>query len=157
MEKVIEDHIDPVVAKQRENHFASLADIAGRFIRGLENVSRPDRNSDSSPREAYLVPSGDAVLRHDELTKEQLAQRLKQNIQLILEYKARFYRTCFVPHLKNELPEEIRAKLLSEVIEETPFELISFVAPLAVGKPFPGICPRCRHWAQPFACPISHA
>jgi predicted RNA-binding protein YlxR (DUF448 family) len=149
--------IDPVIMKQREDHFASLADIAKRFVSGLENVSRPDWITNNSGREVYVVPNADSASGYDEITEEQLSERLSQNMKLIIEYKDRFFRSCFIPHVKNELPQEMKTKLFFEAVEDHPFEIIECVKPLALGKPFQGICPRCKYWSQPFACPISHA
>jgi hypothetical protein len=143
--------------KQRVDHFASLADIANRFVKGLENVRQPDWTTNKPRREVYIMPDKSSASGDGELTKEQLSERINQNIELIIEYKDRFFRSCFIPHVKNELPEEMKGELFSELIKEHPFELIECIIPLAQGKPFEGICPRCKDWSQPFACSISRS
>ena len=151
-----EAHIDPVVMKQREDHFADLAEIAKRFINGLENVSRPGWTTNKPRREVYLIPNGDSASGYDEMTREQLSQQLNQNMEVILKDKNKFFRSCFVPHVKTELPEEMRTKLFFQIIEEQPFELIECLKFLVAGKSFKGACRVCKDWCQPLTCPISY-
>ena len=151
-----ETHIDPIIMKQRGDHLVDLADITKKFINGLENVSRPGRTTNKPRREMYLIPNENSASGYDEMTKEQLSQQLNQNMKVILKDKDRFFHSCFVPHAKAELPEEMRTKILSQIIEEQPFELIECLTFLATGKSFKGACRVCKDWYQPLTCPISH-
>ena len=151
-----EAHIDPVIMKQREDHLTDLADIAKRFINGLENVSRPGSTTNKPRREVYLIPNENSGSGYDEIAKEQLSQKLNQNMKVILKDKDRFFRSCFVPHAKTELPEVVRTKLFSQIIEEQPFELIECLKSLATGESFKGACRVCKDWYQPLTCPVSN-
>ena len=155
-EQTRQDHIDPVIMKQREDHFADLAGVAKGLIDGLENVRRPASTRNKPPREVYLIPNENSASGYDEITKEQLSQRLNQNMKVITnDNKDRFFRSCFVPHVKNGLPEEMKTKLFLQIMEEQPLELIACLMPLAAGESFEGICPVCKDWYQPLTCPIS--
>ena len=155
IEQARQAHIDPIIMKQREDHFADLADVAKKFINGLENVSRPGWTTNKRRREVYLIPDENSDSGYDEMTKEQLSQKLNQNMKVILKDKDRFFRSCFVPHVKTGLPDEMKTKLFLQIVEEQPLELIECLKPLAVGKSFKGVCPVCKFWYQPLTCPIS--
>ena len=151
-----EVHTDPVIMKQRKDHFADLADVAKRLINGLENVGRPGWTTNKTRREVYLIPNENSASGYDEMTKEQLSQQLNQNMKVLIKDKDRFFRSCFVPHAKTELPEEMRTKLFFQIIEEHPFELIECLTLLAAGKSFKGACRVCQDWYQPPTCPITY-
>jgi len=156
VQQPIHKEVEAVVMKQREDHFADLADVAKRLINGLENVSQPSRVTSKPRREVYLIPNENSAFGYSEMTKEQLSQRLNQNMKVILKDKDRFFRSCFVPHVKTEFPEERRTKLFLQIIEEQPFELIECLTLLAAQKSFKGVCRVCKDWHQPLTCPLPY-
>lgn len=148
---VLQEHlnkqVDPTMVKHREEHFAELADISKFLLaNGLESVSCPGWSANRSRQVKYLLPNANAVAQYDEITKEQLASRLNSNIADITKDKDWFFRHCFVPHLKSELPEELSTKLFFKVVEEQPYELIEILRMLAARRTFKGTCPVCKDW-----------
>ena len=51
-----------------------------------------------------------------------------------------------MPHLKSELPEELKTELFYKIIEQQPYETIETLRLLAERKIFNGVCSVCRDW-----------
>ena len=146
-EQPVSSQIDSGLVKQRAEHFAQLASIAERLlINGLDNVSCPGWTTNRSRQVKYLLPNENAASGYDEITKEQLASHLDSNVAAIRKDRDWFFRHCFVPHLKSELPEELKTELFHGIIEEQPYELIEVLRILAARKTFKGTCPVCKDW-----------
>lgn len=140
--------VDPIIVKRREEHLADLADMTKSLLaNGLDSVSRPGWTTDKSRQVKYLLPNQNAASGYDEATREHLASRLNSNIATILKERDWFFRDCFMPHLKSELPEELTAQPFFEVVEEQPYELIEILRVLAAKKTFKGTCPACPDWS----------
>jgi hypothetical protein len=145
----LEKEVNPTIVKRREEHFIELADIVKSLLaNGLESVSCPAWTANRSGEVKYLLPNANADSGYDELTKEQLTSHLNSNMATILKEKDWFFRYCFIPHLKSELPGELKTKLFYQIIEEQPYELIEILRLLAARKTFKGTCPVCENWHQ---------
>jgi len=141
--------IDPAIVKHREDHFADLANIAkGLLTNGLSNVSLPGWTTNRSSHVKYLILNLNSDSGYDEITKEQLESQLNNNMAAILKDKDWFFRYCFTPHLKSELPEELKAESFFKIIEEQPYQLIESLRILAERKTFSGTCPVCEGWSR---------
>lgn len=139
-----QEQFDYVIVKQTAVHFADLADIAKSLLaNGLGSVSCPGWSTNRSQQVKYVIPNANAASQYDELTKEQLTSLLNNNIAAITKDKDWLFRHCFIPHLKSELPGELRTKLFFEIIEEQPYKLIETLRVLAAKKTFKGTCPAC--------------
>ena len=140
--------VDPIIVKRKEEHFGDLADIAKSLLaNGLDSVSCPGWTTKRSRQVKYVIPNENAASGYDELTKEQLASRLNSNMAAILREKDWVFRQCFIPHLKSELPGELKTKLFYEIIEERPYQVIEILRVLAARKTFKGTCPVCEDWS----------
>ena len=144
----LEKEVNPTIVKRREEHFGDLADIAKSLLaNGLDSGSCPGWTAATPSQVKYLLPSENAASGYDELTKEQLASRLNSNIASVLKEKDWFFRKCFIPHLRSELPQELKTKLFFKVVEEQPYELIEILRLLAARRTFKGTCPVCEDWS----------
>ncbi len=81
------------------------------------------------------TPSGQHKKGHLAVGQDDLPQRLRG-----------FFRDYFVPHLKSELPEELKTELFYIVVEKQPYLLIETLRLLAARKTFKGTCPVCKDW-----------
>lgn len=143
----LEKEVNPTIVKRREEHFVELTDIAKSLLaNGLESVSCPGWTTHQSRQVKYLLPNENTASQYDELTKEELTNRLDSNMAAIHRERDWFFRTCFVPHLKSELSEELSTKLFFKVVEEQPYELIEILRVLASKGIFKGTCPVCEDW-----------
>ena len=144
VQHAIRKEADPSIVIQRREHFVELASVAkSLLINGLEDVSYPGWSTNRSLLGEYLIPNKDAASGYDGITKEQLASHLNSNMAAIVKDRDWFFRDCFVPHLKSELPEELKTKLFYRIIEEQPYQLIEVLRILAAKKTFKGTCPAC--------------
>jgi hypothetical protein len=114
----------------------------------LDSVSCPGWTTNRSGEVKYLLPNANAASGYDELTKEQLAVHLNNNIAAILKDKDWFFRHSFVSHLKSELPTELTIEPFFKVVEGQPYQLIESLRVLAARGIFKGTCPVCRDWFQ---------
>jgi transcriptional regulator with XRE-family HTH domain len=147
-EQPVSSQIDPIIVKRREEHFTDLASVAKTLLtNGLDSVSPHLWGANRSRQVTYLLRNENAASGCDEITKEQLASRLDDNIApAIRQHGDWFFRNCFVPHLKSELPEELNTELLFHIVEKHPFKLIETLRMLAARKIFKGTCPVCKDW-----------
>lgn len=130
-----------------KEHHERLAEIANSLLaNNLNNVSSPGWTTNRSRQVKYLIPNKNAASGYDEITKEQLASHLNSNMAAILKDSDWFFRDCFMPHLKSELPKELTTKPFFKIVEEQPYELIEILRVLAARKTFKGTCPTCRAW-----------
>lgn len=137
--------LDSVIVIQRSAHFVELADMAKSLLaNGLESVSCPGWTTKRSRQVKYVIPSETADSGYDELTKEQLASRLNSNMDTILKEQDWLLRRCFIPHLKSELPQELKTDPFFKIVEKQPYELIEILRMLAARKVFKGTCPGCE-------------
>lgn len=144
----VSPQIEPVGVRQRAEHFAELSSIAkSLLVNGLDNVSSPSWTTNQSRQVKYLLPNQNAASGYDEITEEQLASRLDSNMAAIIKDKDWFFRHCFIPHLKSELPEALGTKLFFKVVEEQPYELIEILRMLAAKRTFRGTCRVCEDWS----------
>lgn len=144
-EQAVQPELGLATLIQRTAHYAELADVAKSLLaNGLESISIAGWSTNRSQQVKYLLPSESADSGYDELTKEQLASQLDSNIATVLKEKDWFFRNCFMPHLKSELPEELKTKLFFKVVEEQPYELIEILRMLAARRVFKGTCPACK-------------
>jgi hypothetical protein len=143
----LKKQVDPTIVKRREEHFADLVSIAKSLLaNGLESVSCPGWTTNRSRQVKYVLPNQNAASGYDEITREQLASHLNSNMAAITKDKDWFFRHCFVPHLKSELPEELNTDPFFKVVEEKPYELIETLRVLAAKGIFKGTCPVCKDW-----------
>jgi len=143
----LEKEVNPIVLKRREEHFADLADIAKSLLaNGLDSVSCPGWTTNQSREVKYLLPSETTASGYDELTKEQLTSHLNSNMDAIPTDRDWFFRHCFIPHLKSELPKELTTEPFFKLVEEQPYELIETLRVLAARGIFKGTCPVCEDW-----------
>ena len=144
LQEYVKKKVDPVITKRMDDHFSDLASIAKALLmNGLDSVSSPGWTTNRSQQVKYVIPNANAASQYDELTKEQLTSLLNNNIAAITKDKDWLFRHCFIPHLKSELPGELRTKLFFEIIEEQPYKLIETLRVLAAKKTFKGTCPAC--------------
>ncbi|HEY87145.1 MAG TPA: hypothetical protein G4O06_03855 [Dehalococcoidia bacterium] len=95
----------------------------------------------------YILTRKNKVGKYYHLTKEQLSERLKENIVLAEhKYERWFFYDCFVQHLTTELPEELKGKGFFDIVNEQPYELIDVLRVLATRKTFKGECQVCKDW-----------
>jgi len=120
------EQLDPVMVKQRGEHFAALASVAKTLLtNGLDSVSSPRWGRNRSGQARYRLPNENAASGYDELTEEQLTRHLDNNTALALrQHGDWFFRDCFVPHLKSEMPKELETEPLFNVVEKHPYKLI---------------------------------
>lgn len=139
--------VDPFIVKRREEHFSNLAGIAKVFLNNLDSVSSPRWTTNRSRQVKYVIPNKKAASRYDEITEEQLTGCLNSNIASAIDKHGDwFFRACFVPHLKSELPEELKTELFYNVVEKHPYKLIETLRILTARKTFKGTCPVCKDW-----------
>lgn len=140
----VTSQIDLDIAIQKGKHSEDLASIAKSLLsNGLGNVSLPGWTTNRTPQVKYLLPNDNAASGYDELTEEQLSEQLNQNMAAVIKERDWFFRRCFVPHLKSELPEELKTEPLFIVVEKQPYQLINTLRVLAAKKAFKGTCPSC--------------
>jgi len=132
--------------KRREEHFAELAGIAKSLLttNNLISVSCPGWTTNRSRQVKYVIQNENAASGYDEITKEQLASHLNSNMAAISKDRDWFFRYCFVPHLRSELPDELTTELLFNVVERQPYQLVETLRLLAARKTFKGTCPVCK-------------
>ncbi len=140
----------------REEHFADLTHMVNwlllndldRIEEGatITNITDSGESEDSHQAE-YIITTGSNSGDFAEQTKEQLAFRLKYNIEFAVgPEEPWFFYDCFVPHLLSELPEEMKNKWVWTIVEEEPYRLIHTLRLLAARKTFKGTCPVCEDW-----------
>jgi len=132
---------------QRTYHITEVCDTAESLLAdGLHSASCSGWTANQSDQGKYVIPNENVESGYEGLTKEQLASRLDSNIASVLKKKDWFFRNCFIPHLKSELPQELKTKLFFKVVEEQPYELIEILRMLAAKRTFKGTCPVCEDW-----------
>ncbi len=138
--------IDPLLLKQKSDHFTDLAGIAKALLcNGLENVSSPGWTlKPNQPK--YVLPNEKSANGYEAITHHDLTSRLNSNMAEILKERDWFFRHCFVPHLKSELPEDLRNQLFYTIVESQPYKLINTLRIVIAGKMFKGTCPVCKDW-----------
>jgi transcriptional regulator with XRE-family HTH domain len=134
-DQLVSPQIDYDMIVQRREHFAELASVAkSLLVNGLDNVSCPGWSTNRSLLGKYHIPNEHTVSGHDVITKEQLSEKLNQNMAAILKEKDWFFRHHFVPYVKSKLSDELKTELFDKIIEEQPFQLIEVLRRLAYGE-----------------------
>jgi hypothetical protein len=142
----VPNEFDPIIEKRRDEHFIKLGSIAESLLaNNLYSVKRR-----WSRTESYIITNTTEADNHNQLTTEQLSAQLQMNVNsTIKKHGDWLFRTCFVPHLKSELPEELKTEpteLFFQVVEKHPYQIIKTLKLLAERKIFGGTCPVCEQW-----------
>lgn len=144
----LEREVNPIVLKCREEHLTKLADIVTCLLAndlGSANLGWTTQRVTGQVK--YILTRRNEVGNYYELTNEQLSTQLKENIILAEhEYERWFFHDCFLPHLKSELPDELKTKGFFDVVKEQPYELIKTLRVLEARGIFKGTCPVCKDW-----------
>ena len=150
VQQPIHKEFDPIIVQRRDQHFIKLGSIAESLLANDLNSVVPrgwtiNRDTASggqnkSLQVRYIITSEGV---YSELTNEQLSALLQNNINITMRKDEWFFRDCFIPHLKSELPEELKTELFFKVVEKQPYQLIDTLRVLAARKTFKGICPVC--------------
>lgn len=135
--------IRPSAPENWVEHNAKLVAVADRLLANdLKRVAK--WVNDKGDVEYHLFDESEEHLIQ-RLTDDDLAGQFEQNIHLAYkDYTDWFFKTCFLPHLYAEWPEELREKGLYIIAEEQPCQLIETLRLLVERKTFKGTCPVCK-------------
>lgn len=125
-----------------KEHYTKLVGVADRLLSGdLKRVVKWVTDKDEV--EYYLYDESEEHVLY-RLTEDDLAGEFDQNIILAYrDYTEWFFKTCFLPHLYAEWPNELTSKGLYIIAEEQPYQLIETLRLLSERKTFKGTCPVC--------------
>jgi len=144
----LQKEVDPLAVKRREEHFRELAAIIDDLLANdLGSVSHGWSTNRVAGQDTHILTRKNTAGDYYDLTNEQLSTRLKENyVMAEHKYERWFIHDCLIPHLKSELPEELKSKAFLDIAKEHPYELIQALRILAARKTFKGTCPVCKDW-----------
>jgi hypothetical protein len=141
--------VKPFLLKQREEHYAQLADISATLLRNnLDTVI--ERQSEAIygfrsteiywPR--YIIKDDNGI--PVQLSRTKLIDLFRKNVEFACkQYTFPFFYDCYLPHIKAEMPDmEVNGGFWPQV-EKQPYEVIKTIEGLAKRQEFKGVCPVC--------------
>lgn len=156
VQQPVHKEVDPSIVIQRREHFAELTDITNLLLSndvdrvmkgGTVNIISTSGEKGTRYVEYYFTDGTNFESPPYDLTKEQLSDQLKRNIEFpIHKYTEWVFYKCFLPHLISELPEELKTEGFYTIVQEQPYQLIETLRLLAARKTFKGTCPVCEDW-----------
>ncbi len=141
--------VKPFISKQREEHYAQLADISATLLRNNLNtvIERQGEAIYGFRSEEIYWPrytikdSNDTLIP---LSRLKLIDLFRKNVEFACkQYTFPFFYDCYLPHIKAEMPDmEVNGGFWPQV-EKQPYEVIKTIEGLAKREEFKGSCPLC--------------
>jgi hypothetical protein len=141
--------VKPFILKQREEHYAQLADISAILLQNNLNtvIERQSEaiygfRSEEINRPRYIIKDSNNI--PSQLNSVKLIDLFRKNVEFACKrYTYQFFYDCYLPHIKAEMPEmEINGGFWPQV-EKQPYEVIKTIEELAKRQEFKGTCPLC--------------
>jgi len=141
--------VKPFMLKQREEHYAQLADISATLLRNNLNtvIERQSEaiygfRSEDIYRPGYTIKDSNNI--PIQLSQMKLIDLFRKNVEFACKrYTYPFFYDCYLPHIKAEMPDmEINGGFWPQV-EKQPYEVIKTIEGLAKREEFKGTCPLC--------------
>ena len=133
----IKQAVQPLMVKQREEHFAQVAEISGALLEN--NLTKVRRDKLDGAR--YIIYNGNNIPRN--LNKWQLLDLLRKNIDNVYRrYTIDVFDQYYLPHLKALMPE-METQGFWPQVETEPYEVIIKIQELTKRENLKGVCPLC--------------
>lgn len=160
----IQTMLQPLISKQQEEHQAQLAEISAMLLANdLHTVEEVSSTGIYGLRKngmfRYRYQIKDIHNRTIQLSRYQLFNMFRKNVETACQKYTQFvFYECYIPHLKNEIPE-IEEEGFWPQVERQPYEVIAAIKELAKLDTLGGVCPLCNDFEAkipPFIRPIFH-
>jgi hypothetical protein len=134
----IKQAVKPLISRQREEHFAQVAEISGALLENNLMKVRPDTLDGAR----YIIYNGNNVPKN--LNKWQLLDLLRKNIDNVYRrYTIDVFDNYYLPHLKALMPE-MEAQGFWPQVETDPYQVITKIRELTERENLKGVCPLCN-------------
>jgi len=145
--RVLREHIereaDPIVAKNREEHFEFLAKLAGALLGySVDDVHDLSKYDASSGRHPLGSLTGDVSEMEEPLVNQEIWSNwvLRWEVYDVWDFE------CLDSHLKAEYPEVVAEGGLEGILYGDPYRLADILRIVVRRKTFKGTCPVCESW-----------
>jgi hypothetical protein len=158
----IQTMLQPLIAKQTEEHQTQLSEISAMLLANdLNTVEEVSSTGIYGLRKngmfRYRYQIRDSHNRPIQLSRYQLFNMFRKNVETACQKYTQFvFYECYIPHLKNEIPE-IEEEGFWPQVERQPYEVITAIKDLTKLKTLKGVCPLCNEFESkipPFIRPI---
>ena len=141
--------IQPLLNKQQEEHQKQLAEISAALLQNdlhtveeCSNMGVYGLRRNGMFRYRYTIK--DHSNRSIQLSRYQLFNIFRKNVETACKKYTQFvFYECYIPHLKNEIPE-IEEEGFWPQVERQPFEVITAIKELTQLETLKGFCPLCN-------------
>jgi len=138
--------VDPVISKQKANHFEYLAEITSWILANdLDDVGPNLLQGQGEPFDEFEYMVGTSSDGYGIADDQELSFRLERNMEFISDKYIKFDLDCLESHLKAE-SSEIASKRFYGTLWEKPYELIEKLRVISRRKTLKGTCPVCEDW-----------
>ena len=158
----IQTMLQPLISKQQEEHQTQLSEISAMLLQSnLNTVEECSSTGVYGLRKngmfRYRYQIKDANNQKIQLSRYQLFNMFRKNVETACRKYTQFvFYECYIPHLKNEIPE-IEEEGFWPQVERQPYEVITAIKDLAKLETLSGVCPLCNDVESkipPFIRPI---
>ena len=158
----IQTMLQPLITKQIEEHQTRLADISAMLLsKDLQTAEEVSSTGIYGLRKngmfRYRYQIKDSNNRTIQLSRYQLFNMFRKNVESACQKYTQFvFYECYIPHLKNEIPE-IEEEGFWPQVERQPYEVITAIKELTKLETLRGVCPLCNDFESkipPFIRPI---
>jgi hypothetical protein len=158
----IKTMIQPLIAKQKEEHQIQLSEISAVLLQNnLNTVEESSSMGVYGLRQngmfRYRYTIRDQNNRTVPLSRYQLFNMFRKNVETACQRYTQFvFYECYIPHLKHEIPE-IDEEGFWPQVERQPYEVITAIKNLTKLDMLRGVCPLCNDFESkipPFIRPI---
>lgn len=154
--EVLKDSIKKIIEifipKQRDEHFAKIAEISAILLQSnlhtvtvVENLNETTHNSKTE----YLHPPKYKIENEynkpTHLSRMQLVELFRKNVEKACQqFSASFFYDCYVAHIKATIGYEMESQGgFWPVVERNPYEVIKEIKNIMEGRELKGTCPLC--------------
>jgi len=158
----IQTMLQPLISKQQEEHQTQLSEISAMLLaNGLNTAEEVSSTGIYGLRKngmfRYRYQIKDTNNRVIQLSRYQLFNMFRKNVEAACQKYTQFvFYECYIPHLKNEIPE-IEEEGFWPQVERQPYEVTAAIKDLTKLETLKGVCPLCNDFESkipPFIRPI---
>ncbi len=158
----IQTLLQPLISKQLEEHQTQLSEISAMLLgKGLRTVEEASSTGTYGLRMnsmfRYRYQIKDSNNKTIQLSRYQLFNMFRKNVEAACQKYTQFvFYECYIPHLKNEIPE-VEEEGFWPQVERQPYEVLTAIKNLNELETLKGVCPLCNDFESkmpPFIRPI---
>lgn len=145
----IQTLLQPLISKQVEEHQTQLSEISNMLLQNdLKTVEEVSSTGIYGLRKngmfRYRYQIKDIHNKTIQLSRYQLFNIFRKNVEAACQKYTQFvFYECYIPHLKNEIPE-IEEEGFWPQVERQPYEVITAIKELSKLGTLGGVCPLCN-------------